>query len=223
MSDRQKIISRLIADRNYRADYIRAKLEVLIPSQLRALRLRQDKTQPELAQMADMKQSRISAMETPGKVNFNLDTLVRMAATHNTGLMVKFVPFSEMLNWENDYSQDVFNVTQLAHDIDFLQPAARTVRRRARRNRTSRRVSSSIRISPTSIVTSGVGAGTYMIPVQRERTQIKLPFEPSEQPPAQAQIAKVITLSGRGRSVLNDLLFRKTAAAAGAGVSYGNQ
>src|SRR5438552_12353110 len=135
MSDRQKTISKLIADRNYRADYIRAKLEVLIPSQLRALRLRQDKTQPELAQMADMKQSRISAMETPGKVNFNLDTLVRMAATHNVGMTVKFVPFSEMLSWENEYSQDTFNVVKLANDINFLH-AARTVRRRVRRKRT---------------------------------------------------------------------------------------
>jgi transcriptional regulator with XRE-family HTH domain len=122
MSDRQKIVSRLTADRDFRANYIRAKLEVLIPSQLRALRLREEKTQSELAQLADMKQARISAMETPGRVNFNLETLVRMAATHSCGLLFKFVPFSEMLEWENEYSQDTFNVTRLSEDIDFLQP-----------------------------------------------------------------------------------------------------
>ena len=222
MSDRQKTISKLIADRNFRADYIRAKLEVLIPSQLRALRLRQNKTQPELAQMADMKQSRISAMETPGKVNFNLDTLVRMAATHNAGLMVRFVPFSEMLGWENDYSQDIFNVTQLAQDVDFLRPAARTVRRRARRNRTPRQVSS-VRISQVPITMTSVGASRYVIPVQRERAQLRLPFEPPGQPSAQARIAEVVTLPNRGRSILDDLPFLKTAAAAGAGVSYANR
>lgn len=218
MSDRQKTISKLIADRNYRANYIRAKLEVLIPSQLRALRLHQDKTQPELAQMADMKQSRISAMETPGRVNFNLDTLVRMAATHNTGLMVKFVPFSEMLGWENDYSQDTFNVTQLAHDINFLQPA-RIIRRRTRRKRNSEHVLSSARIAQPT------GASRYVIPVQGERVQLKLQFETSEQPPTQVRIAEVITFPDRSGSVLNNLPFLKTAAAAGASIggSYVNR
>ena len=72
--------------------------------------------------MADMKQSRISAIETPGRVNFNLNTLVRMAATLNVALMVKLVPFSEMLRWENDYSQDVFEVTPIGEDIEFINP-----------------------------------------------------------------------------------------------------
>jgi hypothetical protein len=69
-----------------------------------------------------MKQPRISAMETPGRTNFNLETLVRMAATLNVGLMVKFVPFSQMLKWENNYSQDVFDVTPIEKDSDFTNP-----------------------------------------------------------------------------------------------------
>ncbi len=223
MSDRSNLINRLRTNRDSRAAYIRAKLDVLIPSQLRALRLRQPMTQSVLAGEAGMKQSRISAMETPGKTNFNLETLVSLAATFKVGLMVKFVPFSEMICWENGYSQDTFNVTQLAHDVDFLQPAASAVRKRARRRRNSSRVSSGIRISQMSVTTAGIGASTYMIPVQRERAQLKFQFEPSEPSPAQARIAAVITLPNRSRSVLDDLPFLKTAAAAsGAGVSYGN-
>jgi hypothetical protein len=212
MSDRQKIISRLIADRDFRADYIRAKLDVLIPSQLRALRMRENKTQPELAQMADMKQSRISAMETPGLVNFNRETLVRMAATHSVGMVIKFVPFSEMLEWENEYSQDSFDVVQLANDINFLQPA-RATRRRARR----KRVLSSVRIGQMPIA-----ASRYVIPVPGERAQLKLQFETSQQPSAQARITEVITLPNRSSSFLNDLPFLKTAAA-GAGANYVNR
>lgn len=121
---RSRMINRLIEERDYRAAYVRAKLDVLIPSQLRALRLRRDLTQPTLAEEAGMKQSRISAMETPGRVNFNLETLVRLAATFGVGLMVKFVPFSEMLRWENDYSQDAFNVTEIGDDIEFKTPSA---------------------------------------------------------------------------------------------------
>ena len=136
MSDRSKLISRLISERDFRADYIRAKLDVLIPSQLRGLRRRDGLTQPQLAEMAGMKQARISAMETQGQVNFNRETLVRMAATYGVGLIVQFVSFSEMLEWENNYSQDDFRVTKLPNDINFLQPA-RTVRRRTRRKRNS--------------------------------------------------------------------------------------
>jgi transcriptional regulator with XRE-family HTH domain len=124
---RSKTINRLVEERDYRTAYIRAKLDVLIPSQLRALRLRRELTQPVLAETAGMKQSRISAMETPGKVNFNLETLVRLAATFGVGLIVKFVPFSEMLRWENEYSQDVFDVVPLSKDDLFLKPISAPV------------------------------------------------------------------------------------------------
>lgn len=126
MSERPTLIARLLNEPDYRANYIRAKLDVLVPSQLRALRLRRDLTQPVLAKQAGMMQSRISAMETPGKTNFNLETLVRMAATFNVGLMVKFVSFSEMLRWENHYSQDSFDVTRIDNDVDFINPSEQT-------------------------------------------------------------------------------------------------
>jgi len=166
--------------------------------------------------MAGMKQSRISAMETPGKVNFNLDTLVRMAATFKVGLAVEFVPYSEMLRWENDYSQDTFNVVQLPNDVDFTRPAARPVYKRARRNRNVRRS-----ISRAGAV-AGIGVGTYVVPVQQQGLQMKLQFEPSE-PPAQSWLADVITLPNRNASILNNLSYLREAAAAGAGRKYGTR
>jgi hypothetical protein len=78
--------------------------------------------QADIAKEVDMKQSRISAMETPGAVNFNLDTLVRMAAGFKVGLVVKFVPLSDMLRWENSFSQDKFNPTPIEQDVPFLHP-----------------------------------------------------------------------------------------------------
>jgi len=225
MSDRQKIISRLIADRDFRADYIRAKLDVLIPSQLRALRMRENKTQPELAQMADMKQSRISAMETPGLVNFNRETLVRMAATHSVGLVIKFVPFSEMLEWENSYSQDAFNVRQLANDTNFLYPETITVRKRVRRKRNVRRVLSGIPIAQTAMTAAAMGTRRqYMNSIQGERPQMRLPFDLSEQVAPQKKLADVFELPDQSGSA-NDLpdLNRLVAASAGAATgTWGN-
>jgi transcriptional regulator with XRE-family HTH domain len=177
MSDRQKILSRLIADRDFRADYIRAKLDVLIPSQLRALRVRENKTQPELAQMANMKQSRISAMETPGLVNFNRETLVRMAATHGIGMIIKFVSFSEMLEWENGYSQDEFRVTHLSEDINFLQPGTPRIRIGNRVGRRRKVVTRSM--LPVQMLESGsTGLNAQTVSSQRP-VQMQLNFEQS--------------------------------------------
>jgi hypothetical protein len=87
--------------------------------------------QKALAADADMRQSRISAMESPGAVQFNLDTLIRLAASFRVGLVVKFVPFSEMLEWENGFSPDEFTVTQIDKDGLFLAPLSRTGHDRA--------------------------------------------------------------------------------------------
>jgi len=114
---------KLLRDRKSRESYLRSKLSTLISSQIRGLRLKYPMTQAELAEAAEMKQSRISAMERPGETQFNLETLIRTAAALHVGLKVEFVSMSEMLEWENRFSQDEFNVTKIEDDIAFLEPA----------------------------------------------------------------------------------------------------
>ncbi len=122
MSERSKLISKLLTDRKARFAYIKAKLGVLVPSQIRALRLRSGMLrQTDLAKSASMQQSRISMLETPG-ANVTVETLANLAAVLKVGLVVKFVPFSEMLQWENSFSQDSFNVLPLNEDRNFLSP-----------------------------------------------------------------------------------------------------
>jgi transcriptional regulator with XRE-family HTH domain len=123
VNDRSKTISKLISDIDVRTSYIRAKLGTLVPAQLRALRLKSDMPrQSDLAQKAQLHQSRISMFETPGAANVTLETLSRLAAAFKVGLVVKFVPFSEMLQWENQFSQDEFTVTKIDDDRAFIDP-----------------------------------------------------------------------------------------------------
>jgi len=117
------IKSRLLESRDNREGFIRAKLNHLIPSQIKALRLREDWTQNRLAEESDMKQARISAMEKPGEVNFSLETLIRLAAAYRVALQVRFVPFSKLSKWEGEYSQDVFEVTPIEKDVEFSNPS----------------------------------------------------------------------------------------------------
>ncbi len=120
MSDRSMKISRLKTSRASRAAYIKGKLTILIPAQIRALRLNSSMPkQAELAREAGMRQSRISAMEKPGAGNYNLETLVRVASALKVGLIVKFCSFSEMLRWENRFSQDEFNPVTIDNDAAF--------------------------------------------------------------------------------------------------------
>src|SRR5579863_7367148 len=113
MNERQSLISKLQSDFKTRAAYIYSKVSTLVPSQIRALRLKSDiPRQPDVAQAAGMHQSRISMLETAGS-NPTLSTLSSIAAALKVGLKVEFVPFSEMLEWENGFSQDAFNPTRL--------------------------------------------------------------------------------------------------------------
>lgn len=124
MNDRSKTIYRLCSDLEARASYVSAKLSILVPSQIRALRLKSDMPrQSDLAREAKMQQSRISMFETPGAANLTLETLSRLAAVFKCGLLVKFVPFSEMLRWENNYSQDTFEVVKIDKDQEFINPS----------------------------------------------------------------------------------------------------
>lgn len=71
-----------------------------------------------------MKQARISAMESPGLVSYSLDTLVRVGAAMGVGVRVEFVPFSEMVKWEQSFSQDKFQVSPVENDARFLDPSS---------------------------------------------------------------------------------------------------
>ncbi len=176
--------------------------------------------QSDLAQEAQMHQSRISMFETPGAANLTLDTLSRLAAAFRVGLKVEFVPFSDMLRWENGYSQDSFSVTKLEDDVEFLQPArAVHVPRRLKRNRRSRPRTDADRIYQIPIA-SGL-ANPFSL--HQERTQMRLRFEPFEQfgpQIPQSQLANLITFPHRSSYVFNPPI---TKAAMGAERNYGNR
>ena len=78
--------------------------------------------QRDLAEEAELQQSRISMFETPGMANMTLETLAKVAAGLRSGVIVKFVPFSEMLAWENNFSPGRFDVVRLNDDVAFINP-----------------------------------------------------------------------------------------------------
>jgi hypothetical protein len=147
-------------------------------------------SQPELANRAEMKQPRISLMEQPGATKFSLETLVRLAAAFKVGLQVRFVPFSEMLEWENEYSQDAFTVTKLEDDTGFIKPSSQGHTRPVRRKK---RVRSEWR--------------RFQMP-GGQSLQAQFTFE---QTPGVSKPNEVIQISSKGGSVLNQNILSSAA------------
>lgn len=107
-----------LKDKAYREAYIASQVFTSIPYQVRALRKQNVMDQTELADKAGMKQSRISAIENPNNNALNLDTLIRLAAAFDVGLVVKFAPFSELLRFQKNFSPDTFRVTSFEDELN---------------------------------------------------------------------------------------------------------
>jgi len=108
-------------DKGYRHGMVNAQIEIDLPFQIRALRKQRGWTQPELAVKTGMKQPRISNMEKPGVTHFSLETLRRLAEAFDVALVVRFAPFSELLNWSQSFSPDEFAVLNFEDEVKGLE------------------------------------------------------------------------------------------------------
>jgi transcriptional regulator with XRE-family HTH domain len=63
-------------------------------------------TQEHLAQRAGSKQETISLWENPNYGSYNIKTLKTLAAAFDVALLVKFVPFSKLVEWNVNLTPD---------------------------------------------------------------------------------------------------------------------
>ena len=109
--------AKLSKSKAYRDAFVASQINVGLPFQIRTLRKQRNLNQQELATLAGMLQPRISAMEQVGGGQLNLDTLRKLAAAFDVGLLVKFVAFSDLIKWSNDFSPDDFSVPSFDTEI----------------------------------------------------------------------------------------------------------
>lgn len=114
-----------LGDPEYRSAFVQSQINIGIPFQIRALRKERGWTQPYLAQKADMKQSRISAIEKPGGPKLNIDTLCRLASAFDVALDISFVPFGELVRKSNNFDPDSFTVKSFDDEIAEDAPTVR--------------------------------------------------------------------------------------------------
>jgi hypothetical protein len=66
-----------------------------------------------------MHQERISQIEDPNYGKLSLSTLKRIASAFDVGLVVRFVPFSELAEWELSLSSESLKVSSFNEDKYF--------------------------------------------------------------------------------------------------------
>jgi transcriptional regulator with XRE-family HTH domain len=121
------INSSLIAElreKAYRDAYVASQIRMTLPLQVRGLRKRREWTQPELAEHAGMAQPRISELEKPGERRLTIETLLRLASAFDVALQVRFVPFSELIDWSEDLDIDNFAVQPFDAEVAEAERAA---------------------------------------------------------------------------------------------------
>ena len=97
---------RKFRDQEYRSSYVDSFLDSLVATQIRVLRQQRHLKQGELADLAGMKQSRISTLEDVNYASWNIRTLKRLAAALDVALVVKFESFGGILGDLNRMSRE---------------------------------------------------------------------------------------------------------------------
>jgi transcriptional regulator with XRE-family HTH domain len=99
LNSSENLQRRLSRSREARAQFVSSQIDKGVAYQIRALRDRQDLSQERLSEVVGMNQNAISRLESPRYGRPTISTLKRLAAAFDVGLIVRFVPFSHLVNW----------------------------------------------------------------------------------------------------------------------------
>ncbi len=112
-----------LKDKRQRDAFVSAQIDTGIPFQIKVLREQKPWTQKELGEHSNptMDQVRISILEDPNYGKITLTTLKRLASAFDVGLVVRFVPFSELVEWELNLDSESLKVLSYDEETYFQE------------------------------------------------------------------------------------------------------
>jgi transcriptional regulator with XRE-family HTH domain len=119
MSGRKSLVNEL-KDPAYRHAFTEAHAADTIAFQLKRMREARGWTQGQLAVEAfgDAKlQSMVSRLENPDYGKYSVSTLVNLAKVFDVGLVVRFAPFSEVVDWDLNKTAPTLEPAPFAQDV----------------------------------------------------------------------------------------------------------
>lgn len=108
-SDITKELRESFKDKEYAQAYAEDYLNAAIATQIKVLREDRGMTQAQLAELAGMKQSRISLMEDVNYGSWNIKTLMRLAAAFDVTLSVGFESFGKLIADVTNFSRETLH------------------------------------------------------------------------------------------------------------------
>lgn len=112
---------RLFREKDYRRAYVESFLNTFIAAQIKANREKRGLSQSDLADLAGMKQSRISALENVNYSSWSIRTLRRLAAAFDLVLVVRFESFGAVLNDIADFKRETLERPSFEEDPAFVK------------------------------------------------------------------------------------------------------
>jgi transcriptional regulator with XRE-family HTH domain len=99
LSSRKGLIERLNKSEEARERFVSSHVDKGCAYQIREMREQRGLSQTELGEMAGMNQNAIHRLESPDYGKATISTLKRVAAAFDVALIVRFVPFSQLVDW----------------------------------------------------------------------------------------------------------------------------
>lgn len=121
MSELAEKLTDEFANKEYAHAYMEEHGNMFLAAQIKALREMRGLTQSQLAELAGMKQERISALENVEYEAWTVKTLRKLAEAFDTGLQVSFVPFSQAIMGVVNVSPDQLQVMPRTKDLDAFR------------------------------------------------------------------------------------------------------
>ena len=116
---RARIIQQL-QDSAYRRAFVEGHAQDGIAFQLRSMRKARRWEQSELAQRLGKPQPMVSRYENPDYGKYSVSTLLELAAAFDVGLVVRFSPFSELIEWDEGLSTVALNPKSFTDELPEL-------------------------------------------------------------------------------------------------------
>jgi transcriptional regulator with XRE-family HTH domain len=120
---KSSLVKRLLK-RPFRNAFVEEHVKTAVPHQIRAMRKKEGWTQIGLAQRARTSQSAITRIEDTNYGNLSINTLLKVAAAFDVGLLVKFVPFNRLVREFEDLSAAALVPRPFKKDLAALSPWA---------------------------------------------------------------------------------------------------
>ena len=115
-----------LADEKFREAFISSRIGQTVAAQVRVFRLREQLSQKDLARELATSQNAIYRLENPKYGKHNISTLKKIAKFFKVGLVVRFAPLSEIVDWTENLSERSIDVPEFSRDTGFIErrPAA---------------------------------------------------------------------------------------------------